>query len=150
MSISENHEGEITPIRSNISRFSRGTGGKGSRRKGFKRCRRTSIDTTRYRMSALIVPLLYPDSVTTSPHGLACWSRMPNGGNVKETDKCGHAQPVEHGLHRLVHPSTTSINKRMAWRSDASEIASRSPATNAISPFPESSGPRRHQETESR
>src|SRR6266852_9417404 len=26
-----------------------------------KRCRRTSFDTTRYRMSALIVPLLYPD-----------------------------------------------------------------------------------------
>jgi hypothetical protein len=25
MSISENYEGEITPIRSNISRFSRGT-----------------------------------------------------------------------------------------------------------------------------
>ena len=27
MSISENYEGEITPIRSNISRFSRGTDG---------------------------------------------------------------------------------------------------------------------------
>jgi hypothetical protein len=27
----------------------------------IKRCRRTSIDTTRYPMSALIVPLLYPD-----------------------------------------------------------------------------------------
>jgi hypothetical protein len=29
----------------------------------------------------------------------------------------------------------------MAWSSDARDIASRSPATNAISPFPESSGP---------
>src|SRR5712692_10823404 len=27
----------------------------------IKRCRRTSFDTTRYRMSLLIVPLLYPD-----------------------------------------------------------------------------------------
>src|SRR6266404_1814737 len=27
----------------------------------IKRCRRTSFDTTRYRMSFLIVPLLYPD-----------------------------------------------------------------------------------------
>ena len=34
--------------------------------------------------------------------------------------------------------------------SNASNIASRSRATNAISPFPESWGPRRLQETESR
>src|SRR5260370_41353180 len=27
----------------------------------IKRCRRTSFDTTRYQMSLLIVPLLYPD-----------------------------------------------------------------------------------------
>jgi hypothetical protein len=27
----------------------------------IKRCRRTSFDTTWYRMSLLIVPLLYPD-----------------------------------------------------------------------------------------
>ena len=27
----------------------------------IKRCRRTSFDTPRYRMSLLIVPLLYPD-----------------------------------------------------------------------------------------
>jgi hypothetical protein len=29
----------------------------------IKRCRRTSFDTTRYRMSLLIVPLLYPDLI---------------------------------------------------------------------------------------
>ena len=96
-------------------------------------------------MSALIVPLLYPDSVTTSPHGLACWSRMPNGGNVERKQMRARATG-----RAWFAPSCSSINKRMAWRSDASDIASRSPATNAISPFPESSGPCRHQETESR
>jgi hypothetical protein len=40
MSISENYEGEITPIRSNISRFSRGTGGKGLPREGREEFRR--------------------------------------------------------------------------------------------------------------
>jgi hypothetical protein len=45
--------------------------------------------------------------------------------------------------------SETRKLSRYGVRGDenASDIASRSPATNAISPFPESSGPRRFQET---
>jgi hypothetical protein len=45
--------------------------------------------------------------------------------------------------------SETRKLSRYGVRGDenASDIASRSPATNAIRPFPESSGPRRFQET---
>jgi hypothetical protein len=58
-----------TPGRSNFCKCLKGNGGDDeTRTRDLCRDRRTSIDTTRYRMSLLIVPLLYPDrALSTRP-----------------------------------------------------------------------------------